>query len=124
MRKVNKYFGIFESRESIISNLSNGNPDEWLKANPLFPEEHEILFAAYYYEDYSGDAQMFFVRDGVMYEYVGGHCSCNGLEDDRFSPGVVTVEALAMRENPLIGYMEIPKDDIERIKKMIFNWKN
>lgn len=42
--------------------------------------EHEILFASYTYEDYSGSATVIFERGGKVYEVNGGHCSCYGLE--------------------------------------------
>lgn len=40
----------------------------------------DVLFAAYEYEDYSGDAFVLFKKDGKLFEVHGGHCSCNGLE--------------------------------------------
>lgn len=40
----------------------------------------EILFADYTYEDYSGNANVLFARDGELYEVFGSHCSCFGLE--------------------------------------------
>lgn len=41
---------------------------------------YEILFAAYTYEDYSGDAVVLAQKDGKLFEVHGGHCSCYGLE--------------------------------------------
>jgi len=42
----------------------------------------EILFAAYWPGDYSGDAAVIYYRKstGKYYEAYGGHCSCYGLE--------------------------------------------
>jgi hypothetical protein len=58
----------------------------------------DILFARYCYEDYSGDAQVIFRKDGQLYESTGSHCSCNGLEG-QWNAVEVTAEALAIRPN-------------------------
>lgn len=57
-----------------------------------------ILFARYSYEDYSGDAQVIYRKQGKLYEVTASHCSCNGLEGD-WDPSEVTAEALFMRPN-------------------------
>lgn len=61
-----------------------------------FPREDELLFALYDAHDYDGWAWVLFVRDGQLYEVVGSHCSCFGLEE-QFDPEPTTIEALAMR---------------------------
>jgi hypothetical protein len=58
----------------------------------------EILFALYVYENYSGDSQIIYQKDGKIFENTGSHCSCNGLEG-QWGPAEVTLEALAMRPN-------------------------
>lgn len=68
----------------------------------------EVLFAAYTYEDYSGDALVVFRKDGRLFEVNGGHCSCYGLED-QWSPEETTTEALLHRLDKgsrygLLGY--------------------
>jgi len=56
------------------------NDDERAKALKAIPEPEEVIFAGYEYEDYSGNAEVFY-RNGDKYYWVsGGHCSCYGLE--------------------------------------------
>lgn len=43
------------------------------------------LYATYDCEDYEGSATVVFVEDEKLYSVHGGHCSCNGLED-QFDP--------------------------------------
>lgn len=62
--------------------------EEWRPIN--------ILFASYGYENYSGDAYVLFERDGKLFDVIGGHCSCYGLEG-QFSPTETTLEAIKMR---------------------------
>lgn len=56
----------------------------------------EILLASYSYENYSGDAFVFFRKGEKLYEVNGGHCSCYGLEG-QWEPEETTVEALKHR---------------------------
>lgn len=44
------------------------------------PDDITVIFAAYTYESYSGDALVLFEQNGKLYEVHGGHCSCDGLE--------------------------------------------
>ena len=70
--------------------------DHWEKAKALFAAELqaerwrgiEVLFAAYTYESYSGEAFVLFVRDGKLFEVNGSHCSCYGLGDQDYGSGV------------------------------------
>lgn len=55
-----------------------------------------VLFAAYTYGDYSGDAFVLYEKDGKLFEVNGGHCSCYGLED-QWEPEEVPKEALLYR---------------------------
>ena len=57
-----------------------------------------ILFGYYSYEDYSGYAYVLFEQDGKLYEVNGGHCSCNGLED-QWEPEETDLNVLAKRLN-------------------------
>jgi len=48
-------------------------------------EESELegctfLYAEYEQESYEGSAFVIFVKNGIIYEVHGGHCSCYGLE--------------------------------------------
>ena len=60
----------------------------------------EVLLARYSYENYSGDAFVVFRdADGALFEVVGGHCSCNGLEG-QWEPTPLTLDALRLRKDP------------------------
>lgn len=56
----------------------------------------KILLAWYNYECYDGNAFVLFEKDGKLYEVVGGHCSCYGLEG-QWEPVETTAKALRMR---------------------------
>ena len=64
----------------------------------------EILHAVYTYECYEGSAWVVFgdKATGRLYEVYGGHCSCNGLED-QWDPQETSYEAIGMR--PAESYM-------------------
>lgn len=68
-----------------------------------FPQQHEIIFSYYSYEDYEGDAFVLYHKDGRLFEVHGGHCSCYGLEG-QWDPEETTYAALSMR----------PWQDVER----------
>jgi len=53
----------------------------------------DVLLACYTYESYDGSAFVLFKKDDTLYEVVGGHCSCYGLEG-QWEPEVTTFEAL------------------------------
>ncbi|CDP50688.1 hypothetical protein [Devosia sp. DBB001] len=56
----------------------------------------DILFAQYEIDGYEGSAYVLFSRDGKLFEVVGGHCSCDGLEG-QWEPEEVAAEALRHR---------------------------
>lgn len=94
------FYSGFEGKEDIAiqfrgDNLSHGNADPSILKEL---EDAEILFASYGYISYEGDALVIFIKDGVLYEAHGGHCSCNGLEG-QWSPEVTTFEAISFRLN-------------------------
>lgn len=62
------------------------------------PEGAEVLIAAYDIEWYNGNAYVLFRVGGAFYEVVGGHCSCNGLED-QWAPEETTLAAIRLRLN-------------------------
>ena len=86
---MDKYFGGFRDAEDVKEEFSK--PD-----NPA--TEDEILFAEYYAEAYEGSAFVLFKRDGKLYEVLGAHCSCYGLED-QWKPEETSWAALKMRPN-------------------------
>lgn len=57
-----------------------------------------ILLAWYGHGDYDGSAFVLFEKGGQLYEVNGGHCSCNGLED-QWDPEETSAEALMHRIN-------------------------
>ena len=58
--------------------------------------EYQVLIAAYSCEDYSGSAYVLCVKDGLLYEVEGSHCSCYGLEE-QWKPEEVSLQYLQNR---------------------------
>lgn len=56
-------------------------------------EPEHVLFAAYAYENYSGEAFVLFRNDGKLWLATGSHCSCYGLEG-QWSPEETTPEVI------------------------------
>lgn len=75
------YYGEFGCEADVMKEFSIGSV------------EGEIIFAAYEYEDYSGSAEVIFIRNGKFYHVSGSHCSCYGLED-QWNPEEMPYEAL------------------------------
>jgi hypothetical protein len=88
MNTTTKYFGEFENREDVQGNFQVPDDD--------MPSEEDIIFAAYDIDGYEGFALVLFVRNEVLYEVNGSHCSCNGLEE-QWDPEATTWKALEMR---------------------------
>lgn len=57
------------------------------------PEPDEVLFAAYEYENYEGNALVLYRNEGKLWRVEGGHCSCHGLEG-QWEPEETTEEAV------------------------------
>lgn len=99
-----KYFGSFTDRDSVLENFCRGEYDyekggyKTIEEPEGFPTDDEILFASYGGRSYEGDALVVYERDGKLYQVSGGHCSCNGLED-QWAPEETTREALRMEAN-------------------------
>lgn len=49
--------------------------------NMSMSEPEQVLIAFYDDEDYSGDAYVLWREGNQIFEVIGGHCSCYGLED-------------------------------------------
>jgi hypothetical protein len=79
--EMSVYFDIFSNWGDVQNNFDMSEP------------EPEVLFAAYEYENYSGEALVIFRRDGQLFTVHGSHCSCHGLEEqwvpEESSPEVV-----------------------------------
>lgn len=52
-----------------------------------------ILYAVYNCEDYSGSAAVIFYKEDKLYQVLGGHCSCYGLEG-QWEPEEVEIEVM------------------------------
>lgn len=97
-----KYFGDWSDHASMLRDFARG---EWNSAKrdydsreiPDFPTDEEVLFATYDTGEYEGQAHIFYMRDGKLYETSAGHCSCNGLEDNFTTGSEVTWKALDLR---------------------------
>jgi hypothetical protein len=98
-----KYFDGFGDYQSMLREFQKSTYDyekreyNYTNLPGDVPTEDEVVFAAYGLEEaYSGSAIVIFEKNGELFENQGGHCSCNGLED-QWQPGKVTWEALALR---------------------------
>lgn len=125
---VADFSGIYMDRESYESDKPWPNEQMWRENKEKMTEalkdpryDAQILFAAYTYEDYSGDAFVLFKRDGKLHEINGGHCSCYGLSEssysgsspDQWEPEETTKEALLHRlEHSSYGIFGQFKDEI------------
>ncbi len=85
----------------------SGDSEEVLLSEFKIPESAldgvEILFAAYTYENYNGDAFVIFRKDDKLYEVNAGHCSCYGLED-QWEPEETTIKAIKHRVKTDYGF--------------------
>jgi len=95
------YMGLFEDMENVFNNFSVSEENR---------AGIDIIFAAYEYEDYSGSAFVIFLKEGILYEVHGGHCSCNGLEG-QWEPEETSLEALMFRPN-------VPNEAKANLKKI------
>lgn len=75
------YFDIFSSWRDVQREFGMNEP------------EPDVLFAAYEYESYSGEALVVFRRGGELWTVHGSHCSCYGLEE-QWSPDQATPQQL------------------------------
>ena len=49
--------------------------------HPKFPTYEETVYINLEDDTYDSSVDMYFVRDGKLYEFAAGHCSCNGYEE-------------------------------------------
>lgn len=96
------YIDLFSDWKDVQSNFTT---DE--------KEPDEVIFAAYKYEDYSGDAVVAYRNGETYYLNEGSHCSCYGLED-QWQPEAYTkeqfIQALQKRTS------EWPKEILARVQ--------
>lgn len=55
-----------------------------------------LIAAEYTYESYEGRSHVIFEKDGQLFEVIGGHCSCYGLEG-QWDPEPTTLDSLRHR---------------------------
>lgn len=77
-----------------------------------------IIFAAYTYEDYSGDTLVIFEKGGKLYRVDGGHCSCYGLED-QWEPEELDPKAFlhTLEKGSNYGVTKLHKERLKTIVK-------
>lgn len=75
------------------------------EATPEFPKFEEIVYCHWWEDSYEGNIDMLWVRDGQLYQYEGGHCSCNGYYEDAgtFTPDRIFT-CKTTPEAQLMGY--------------------
>lgn len=56
------------------------------------PQPDIVILADYSYEGWEGDAWFVYIKDGIVYEGHGSHCSCYGLEGQFEPEEVGTIE--------------------------------
>jgi hypothetical protein len=100
-----KYFGGFDNIDDIKREFFRHTTKYPGNVPEDFPTDDDILFAAYEGGDYEGDAIVVYLKDGVLYEVNGSHCSCYGLED-QWSPEETSLDALKMRKLSSYSYAE------------------
>jgi hypothetical protein len=94
------YFGLFSSIDDVIHEFEIASSE--LK-------DAEIIYAEYDTANYEGDAFVIFVRDGLIFEVHGSHCSCRGLENC-WSPEQVSLQGLMFRH-------DVPKQAKDNLKQ-------
>lgn len=103
--------------------LYNVGPDE-----PYGYEEKDdrYVWLVYWYEigDYCGDGEaVAFGKDGLVYFYGLGHCSCYGPFDDWGSPGKgMTVEEY-LRPKDSVHDLSVKGPVDEKVTKLLKAWK-
>ncbi len=97
------FFGVYMDNDAYTATSAPyPNKDYWLEkkaeADKILAENAgvHILFGYYSYQDYSGYAYVLFEKDGKLYEVIGGHCSCNGLEG-QWEPEETDLKSLTHR---------------------------
>lgn len=78
--------GDFESVDHVLhsfrpSKVWSDGGDYRFASAPIEESGLMILFASYDNGSYSGAAFVLVMRDGLLFEVNGSHCSCHGLED-------------------------------------------
>ena len=80
-----------------------------------FPTDAEVLLAWYETPSYEGYAEIFYLREGIIYWAVAGHCSCNSL-DEAYVGGQPTT--VAEQRDRLRRPHSIPADALGRFKEL------
>ena len=68
----------------------------------LVPHASELIVMVNRSEEYSGSRSELFVKNGVLYENHGSHCSCHGFEE-QWKPEVTYLKAIRKRPDGFEG---------------------
>lgn len=98
------YFGLFKSLDDVCREFN-------VNASEL--QDADIIYASYDQADYEGEAHVIFVKNGLIFEVNGSHCSCNGLEECWVPE---ETEAIALLKQPRVS-----KDAQNNIKEYYKN---
>ena len=60
-------------------------------------DQYLVLFASYQVDGYDGRAWILLLKNGILYEANGSHCSCYGLED-QWAPEKASLIELKRRD--------------------------
>jgi hypothetical protein len=105
-KEKNMFFGDFTSKRDICEQFR------------ITDFDGTVIFAAYEYEDYSGSAEVIFVHDGKFFMAQGGHCSCNGLED-QWEPIEMPIDGLRRIIGEGSGMLSKFRDGLSEALEMI-----
>lgn len=78
------YLDLFDSKDDVIREFQITESDL---------DNVDIIIASYSYESYDGNSFVLFEKSGELFEVIGGHCSCYGLEG-QWEPQSTSKDAL------------------------------
>lgn len=118
---MNKYFRNAGDYAALVEEFSDGRYDYKTKTylpivHENFPTEDEIVLV---YQDsgcYDDSIDVFFQRDGKLFNVEASHCSCNGYEGC-WNPSEVTWEYLLSYLTPSTSWSwTFPAEDLAALK--------
>lgn len=119
---ISQFESIYISTDSYYNDKSEWADKDRSEINEQLNGDYKdvnIILATYEAEGYEGYAYVLFEKNGKLYEVIGSHCSCYGLEG-QWSPDKVDFEELKHRlvegtfgESSYSGYFK--KDLCEKL---------
>ena len=97
----------------IYSGDFNCRADVEREYNVAIAKNIRIVYAGYWYRDYSGNSVVLFKQGRKLYEVRGGHCSCDGLGGQWEPEEVNKDQMMHMLENG--AYYDNCKDEIMKV---------